>query len=278
MTQQVRVEAASAQWRPGGHAFDALALLAVFLAYLAVFAATGNSGLLENAKASLMNLVPLVLLGAAARALVVRHAVGRGPARQIAIHAGLAICFTLLWYWLLMVLIGLARGDSALRFSVEPFFPDPAAAWQLLQGLTFYALIAAVSYLQAQPSLPSFVVAPPAPMEAEKEASPSRYFIRQGEEILPIEVSQIVSIVGADDYAEVTTLGGRHLVRMTLAEFEASLEDSRFIRVHRSRIVNMERILRAEPAGGGRMLLHMESGEIIQASRAGTKLLRERVI
>jgi DNA-binding LytR/AlgR family response regulator len=48
--------------------------------------------------------------------------------------------------------------------------------------------------------------------------------------------------------------------------------------VHRSRIVNVERIERAEPAGGGRLLLHMEGGETIVASRAGSRLLRDRVI
>jgi two-component system LytT family response regulator len=65
-------------------------------------------------------------------------------------------------------------------------------------------------------------------------------------------------------------------VRMTLSEFEQSLDPGRFIRVHRSRIVNFERIARAEPAGGGRLLLHMDDGEAIAASRAGSRILRER--
>jgi two-component system, LytTR family, response regulator len=116
--------------------------------------------------------------------------------------------------------------------------------------------------------------------DAADETRPgfSRYFIRSGDEIQPVDVDLIVSIAGADDYAEVATLKGKHLVRMTLAEFEKSLDPARFIRVHRSRIVNFERIVRAEPAGNGRMLLHMEDGEAIVASRAGSRLLRDRVI
>ena len=39
------------------------------------------------------------------------------------------------------------------------------------------------------------------------------------------------SITGADDYAEVATLQGRHLVRLSLSEFEKSLDGDRFIRV-----------------------------------------------
>jgi DNA-binding LytR/AlgR family response regulator len=65
---------------------------------------------------------------------------------------------------------------------------------------------------------------------------------------------------------------------MTLTEFEQTLTSKNFIRVHRSHIVNVDRVAHAEPAGGGRLLLHMEDGELIPASRAGSRLLRERVI
>jgi DNA-binding LytR/AlgR family response regulator len=65
---------------------------------------------------------------------------------------------------------------------------------------------------------------------------------------------------------------------MTLADFENVLGPKSFIRVHRSWIVNVDRIARAEPAGGGRMLLHMENGEMIQCSRTGSRLLKDRVI
>jgi DNA-binding LytR/AlgR family response regulator len=131
--------------------------------------------------------------------------------------------------------------------------------------------------MRAQPSLGGLVVQAAAETGSQ-DRSPSRYFIKAGEDIHPIDVSQIVSIAGADDYAEVTMLTGRHLVKMTLTEFERTLDANSFIRVHRSRIVNVHRIARAEPAGGGRLLLHMENGEIVQASRAGSKLLRERMI
>ena len=276
MSEQIRIEA-----EPGKSLspamFNALAAGLVFLAYLLVFRVTSDNGFGENVVSSIVNMIPLLLLAALARAVLTKHVIGRSTMRQLAAHVVLAPVFSLFWYWLLMVLIGLRHGESLLHFSVEPFFPSPAAAWQLLQGLTLYGFVAAISYLQAKPPLPRFIVDTTAP-HAAKEASLSRYFIRQGEDIHPIDVSQIVSISGADDYAEVATLAGKHLVRMTLGEFEAALDGESFIRVHRSRIVNVDRILRAEPAGGGRMLLHMDNGEIIQASRAGTKLLRDRTL
>jgi len=276
MSEQIRIEAEQGK-QISTSMFNALAVGLVFLSYLAVFRLTSDRSLGENVVSAIINMTPLLLLAAIVRSVLLKQVIGRSTARQLAAHVVLAPAFSLLWYWLLMVLIGVRHGESLLQFSVEPFFPKPAATWQLLQGITLYGLVATISYMRAQPPLPRFVVDTSVP-QAAKEPSLSRYFIRQGEDIHPIDVSQIVSISGADDYAEVATLGGKHLVRMNLAEFEAALEGASFIRVHRSRIVNVDRILRAEPAGGGRMLLHMENGEIVQASRAGTKLLRDRLL
>jgi DNA-binding LytR/AlgR family response regulator len=203
-------------------------------------------------------------------------------------------------------------------FVVQPF-PTKGTAWQSLENVTTYALIAAVSHLQAQtgPATASLheevesgarvgsrepsaaAAAPEAAEDAERiripaaimtadvsELSPqtradrgrSRYFVRIGEELRPIDMDAVVSIAGADDYAEVRTLSGKHLVRVTLAEFARSLDPAKYVRIHRSWIVNIHRIASAEPAGGGRLLLHMETGQTISTSRAGAKLLRDRVL
>jgi len=260
-------------------AFYALATGLAFLAYFMVFLLNGDRTIGSAAVSSLSNLVPLLVVSVAARSIVSRYLIGASLVRQVAGHAVLAALFSLLWYWLLMVLIGVRSGGSVTEFVVKAFFDRPAMTWQLLQGITLYALVACITYMRGQQPLPSFVVSAPSEgTSSGKELTPSRYFIREGEDIRPIDVSQIVSIAGADDYAEVATMSGRHLVRMTLNEFEKTLEGDNFIRIHRSRIVNVDRIIRAEPAGGGRMLLHMEDGEIVQASRTGTKLLRDRVI
>jgi hypothetical protein len=279
MAQQASVDAEEQEGRLSDRPFYALAIGLAFLAYFTVFLFTGDEGPLGAAEASLRNLVPLVIVSAAAQSGVSRHLIGRSYTRQVGGHALFALLYTLLLYWLLMVLIGVSRGGSFTEFAVRASFPTPAVAWQILQGVTLYALVACLTYLRARPPLSSFVVAPQADAaSATRDQSPSRYFIRKGEDIHPIEVSHIVSITGADDYAEVVTTAGRHLVKMTLTEFENTLKGDNFIRVHRSHIVNVERIARAEPAGGGRMLLHMENGEVIPASRAGSSLLRSRMI
>lgn len=258
-------------------AFDAVAALLVFLAYFAVFLAVRTERSVSDAALSaLINLAALLLVAAPARALLKRYVLGAAVPRQIVVHIAIAAAFSILWHWLLMVAIGIRAGGSFTEFAVRAFFPTPAFAWQLLQGTTVYALVAALTYLRARPDMPSLVVSGDG--EDPREPALSRYFIRRGDDIHPVDVSQIVSITGADDYAEVATVDGSHLVRTTLAEFEVALDPARFLRVHRSRIVNLDRISRAEPAGDGKILLHMQGGQTIQTSRNGAKLFRERVV
>ncbi|HEU0134906.1 MAG TPA: LytTR family DNA-binding domain-containing protein [Allosphingosinicella sp.] len=277
MNAKVQTAIPSPARRLDDRTFDALAAALAFLSYFAVFLAVrSHRGMADAALSSLINLVPLVVLTAAVRAILRRHVVGTPPRGQVGMHLALATGFTLSWHWLLMVLMGIRDGGSFTQFDVRAFFPGPVVAWQLLQGIAVYALIATLTDLRAQRELPSLLVSPSGGGEA-KESALTRYFIRRGDELYPLDVSQIVSIAGADDYAEVATLGGRHLVRSTLAEFEATLDQVDFLRVHRSRIVNLRRVVRAEPSGDGRMLLHMEDGEAIQSSRSGARLFRERV-
>jgi hypothetical protein len=246
----------------------------VFAAYALALSVGHDSGLWSAVPGAAANTIPAVGFGLIAYVVARRWLVGRRAAVQVGGHLLLGAAYALLSYWLLIVLLGAVTGISVIKFDVEPF-PVRASVWQLLQNVTTYGIIAALAYRGTGKSEVTLVLADG---RDEPRSGLSRYFIRSGDEIQPIEVDTIVSISGADDYAEVTTLGGKHLVRMTLSEFEKSLDPSRFIRVHRSRIVNVERIARAEPAGGGRLLLHMQDGEAIAASRTGSRLLRDRVI
>jgi len=120
---------------------------------------------------------------------------------------------------------------------------------------------------------------PAADTASPAESAPlERYLIRAGEDFRPVDVDAIVTITGAQDYSEVVTGAGPHLVRMSLAEFEARLDPARFIRVHRSTIVHLAHIERIEPAGGGRMLAHMSDGQSVPVSRSGVRALRPLIV
>ncbi|GLQ95741.1 LytTR family DNA-binding domain-containing protein [Dyella mobilis] len=279
--------------------FDLLAVVGIFAAYSITLRLANHTGLSESLLGGLANTIPVAIFGGIVRHLIIGRVAGRSAAFQLAAHLVMCAVFTVLSYGLLIVLLGLFDGEGPTGFLVKPFTIQ-GAAWQSLENVTTYALIATVSHLQAQsagpvarpvvpapeaepPKADDFVVAPPEPTpgedpDARADVALSRYFVRIGDELRPIDVDTVVSIGGADDYAEVRTLTGKHLVRMTLAEFAKSLDPAQYVRVHRSWIVNVHRIARAEPAGGGRLLLHMETGHTVSTSRTGAKLLRDRVI
>lgn len=257
--------------------FDACAVTLAFAAYFAVFIIVRRDGaIISAAIASLINLAPLIVLTIAVRAVLGRYVIRTSLLWQIASHILLAIAFAVTWEWMITVLVGMREGASLNQFVVRPFFPDPAVVWQWLQGLTVYALIASLHHIRMKPELPGVVIAGGEDSGA-KDSGLTRYFLRRQDDIYPIDVTQIISIAGADDYAEVTTIEDQHLVRTTLAEFEDLLDQVSFLRVHRSRIVNMDHVVRAEPSGDGRILLHMQNQDTIMTSRAGAKLVRERV-
>jgi two-component system LytT family response regulator len=254
--------------RPNGLAF-ALACGSVVLgAYAVTLGVARDLTLWQSLVGGAANAIPTFLFGVAAYWLVRTFLVGRPLFIQIPGHAIVGALFALFTYWLITVMLGIAGAASVVEFSVRPF-PHPASSWQLLQNLTTYGVIATLAYLHAYPA--SAAVALPG-----ATAQPlNRYFIKSGDDFIPMDVDKIVSISGADDYSEVATLEGKHLARMTLAEFEQALDPARFIRIHRSRIISVQHVQRAEPAGGGRLLVHMENGESIPASRSGSKRLRD---
>lgn len=295
--------------------FDLCAVLAVFVAYTVTLRFALGLDLAGSLLGGLANTLPVVLFGLAVRRIVVRYLIGKPATVQLLAHAVLCAMFMLLSYWLLIVLLGFFFGAAPDGFVVRPF-KGGGAAWQSLQNFTTYALIAAASYLSVQmrvaapagagqtagapagdlavqaaetaqefdsaPALdpvpePAPSLTPPEP-EARVDAALSRYFVRIGDELRPLDIGSVVCIGGAGDYAEVTTLTGKHLVRVTLAEFAGSLDPAKYVRVHRSWIVNTDRIARLESAGGGRLLLHLETGQTISTSREGASLLRSRVL
>jgi hypothetical protein len=240
--------------------------------YFLLFVLTRDVPFGDILQATLRNVVSLALVAALVRPWV-RRALKLTPALQSATHAGLSIAFTLAWLWVLTVAGALLGAESVMRFVVNPFLVGPAASWQLFQGLFVYGLLASLIALEQRPARGGVIV-----LTAEEAEGEARFLVREGEDIRPLAVARLVSVRGADDYSELVTLDGNRLVQTRLSEFERRLDPARFVRVHRSAIINLDRMLRAEPAGGGRLLIHLEAGPPVHASRAGARALKERTL
>jgi hypothetical protein len=288
MNQTIDIAADTLNAKPKRLRLVVMMTAAIFVAYTVTLWVALNLSFWAAVVGGAANTVPVIVFGALAYHIIKSRLVGRGLAFQCAGHLVLSLAFSAISFWFLIILLGVANGVSPIEFVVRPF-PLRAMAWQMLENVTTYGAIAAIAYAQFgrtrfHPlSLPTTRADETSALgssreEALREPDPPHYFTRSGEEIRPIDFDRVVCIAGADDYAEVTTLDGKHLVRMTLSEFENTLDAAKFARVHRSWIVNLSQINRAEPAGGGRMLLYMENGASITASRSGARLLRQRVI
>jgi two-component system, LytTR family, response regulator len=84
--------------------------------------------------------------------------------------------------------------------------------------------------------------------------------------------------IEADSYYACLHVGrDTHILRRTLAELEADLDPDRFLRIHRSAIVNLERIQRLEIETGGDYEVLLEGGARQRVSRRHLKRLQDRM-
>jgi len=102
-----------------------------------------------------------------------------------------------------------------------------------------------------------------------------RIAFREGTTIDVVPVQRIDYVEAQDDYVHVWSRGQRHVKQQTLGELEALLDPSRFIRVHRSYIVNLESLARVEPYAKDSRVALLRDGTRIPISRAGYERLRE---
>ena len=102
-----------------------------------------------------------------------------------------------------------------------------------------------------------------------------RLLIRDGGRITPVVVKEIERLEAEGDYVGVRVKGKIHLVNLPLANFEKRLDPARFVRVHRSHVVNLDFVEAIEPYDNAQLLVRMKDGTKIVASRPASKRLRE---
>ncbi len=102
-----------------------------------------------------------------------------------------------------------------------------------------------------------------------------RVVVKVGQKIHVVSVADIVYIQADGDYVQLFTHENHYLKEDTMKYFETHLPAEKFVRVHRSYIVNVEKILRIELYEKRNQMLTLANGHKIKASASGYKLLRE---
>ncbi|HEV2443144.1 MAG TPA: response regulator [Steroidobacteraceae bacterium] len=112
---------------------------------------------------------------------------------------------------------------------------------------------------------------------APKPRALERLVVRSQGQVQFVKVADIDWIEAAGYYACLHVDGDTHVLRRSLSELEQDLGDERFIRIHRSSIVNLDRIRGLELQEGGEYEVVLRSKARLRLSRRYRKRLQERM-
>lgn len=105
---------------------------------------------------------------------------------------------------------------------------------------------------------------------------PERFLVRKlGKEFL-VNASEIEWLQASGNYVNLRVRGRDYPLRATLSGIEERLDPARFVRVHRSHIVNLDYLVEMEPLETGDARLQMRDGARLPCSRRYRAALRER--
>jgi two-component system, LytTR family, response regulator len=102
-----------------------------------------------------------------------------------------------------------------------------------------------------------------------------RILVKDGSKVHVIPVDKIDFIEAQDDYIAIKSDGKTHLKQERMAVIEKELDSSKFVRVHRSSILNLDRIARIELYAKDSRMAILKDGTKLLISRAGYDKLKE---
>ena len=122
----------------------------------------------------------------------------------------------------------------------------------------------------------------PRPQTAElKQAArapgqwPERIVVKDGTRVHIIPVGQLEYAEAQDDYVALHSGGKNYLKQQTISSLEESLDPAKFVRVHRSFLINLEHVSKIEPYTKDSRLAILASGAQVPVSRAGYLRLKD---
>ena len=96
---------------------------------------------------------------------------------------------------------------------------------------------------------------------------PGRLVVKRGGAYAMLDLANLDWLEAAGNYVRLHVGDQSYLYRTSLAELERCLPSDRFVRVHRSAVVNLDRVKRIEPTGSGDFEIRLESGRTVRMSR-----------
>ena len=104
-----------------------------------------------------------------------------------------------------------------------------------------------------------------------------RFVIKSGGRVFFVRSDEIDWIEAAGNYVKLHVGNETHLFRETMNALEAQLDPDTFFRIHRSHIVNIERVKELQPWFNGEYVVFLRSGTRLTLSRGYREKLQERI-
>ena len=192
----------------------------------------------------------------------------RGGRRNVAIHALALLPFSII-HTVGMAALRLVWFSGILGEAYSFPLTFDRLAYEFAKDIISYGMLTtgvmALRYVFARPSTAAAL--PPAPPSPQPETLPERFAVRKrGKEIM-VEVADIDWIEAAGNYAVLHVGGDTLEIRSTLTKLEGELDPKRFVRVHKSYVVNVARIAEVTPWISGDWRIRLQDGAEVNLSR-----------
>jgi two-component system, LytTR family, response regulator len=102
-----------------------------------------------------------------------------------------------------------------------------------------------------------------------------RIVVKDGTKVTLIPALKLDYAEALDDYVSLVSEGKKHLKQQTISGLEMALDPALFVRIHRSYLVNLERVVRIEPYAKDSKVAILTSGVKLPVSRAGFARLKK---
>jgi two-component system LytT family response regulator len=103
---------------------------------------------------------------------------------------------------------------------------------------------------------------------SQQHSNPDRRFtIRSGGRVVFLSLDEIDWVEAAANYVNLSVGGQSYRMREAIGRIAQRLDPRQFIRIHRSTIVNVQRIKALEPVNGGEYIVILKDGKELSCSR-----------
>lgn len=113
--------------------------------------------------------------------------------------------------------------------------------------------------------------------DLNRPSRPERLVVKSGGRLFFLRIDEIDWVEAAGNYVKLHVGTDAHLMRETMTSIEQRLNPEMFFRIHRSHIVNLERIKELQPWFNGEYVVMLQNGTRLTLSRGYRDKLQERL-